>query len=726
MGAKIGNPRSRPRLLQRMRTPTTAARLLVPAISVAAALPAACAPLRAQEREDQDTTQLVTLGGLHVEVPRPIATTGGRSAVEFDLDSAGAVAAPTMEELLRRMPAVQIRANSRGEAQPDLRGAEDRQVAILLDGVPLTIGWDHRTDISIVPLTAVRAMTLYRGLSSMLHGPNVLGGAIEFDVGRGAALRPDPTPLNAQLALDEVGAVSASAVASFRREIDGGAWLVRAGGGYRRSPGATVPGGAAEDRRVREELLADSASGWRLNSDRRLSDCFLSARYRGDGGAWASGLVAVSDAERGVPPETHVASPRLWRYPHQGRITAAISGGSGAHAAPFGEGEVEISLGLDRSTTEIEAYESAAYEKVADGETGTTTTLSARLLGDHRFDWGPEARTALTFARVSHDEAFRPDEKFAYEQRLWSLGTEVEIGSDDILRSGAGLTRWTLGASIDGADTPLSGDKEPLDALWDWGARAGVSRVLAGGSLLLHAGVSRRTRFPSLRELYSGALGRFMPNAELRPETMVAGEVGLTLDDGERQLQVVGFRNRLANGIVRESVPTTQGILFRRVNRDEVRSRGVEVMGAGTLGPGTVGVGMTWQSVLTGSGALASGVALTRDDVLADDRPVEYAPALAGTATVGVKMPGQLLVSGFVRYRGVQRCANIDATVLDEMEASATLDLEATRSFVGARGDGEVRVDAAVAVSNLTDATVMDQCGLPQPGRTLRIQLLIR
>ena len=688
----------------------TTTRLLVPAVSLAVALPPACAPLSSQEREDRDTAQWVTLVGLHVEVPRPIATTGGTSAIEFDLDSAGAVAAPTMEELLRRMPAVQIRANSRGEAQPDLRGAEDRQVAILLDGIPLTIGWDHRTDVSIVPLTAVRAMTLYRGLSSMLHGPNVLGGAIEFDVGRGAVPREDPTPLNAQISLDEVGAVGASAVASARKETDGGAWLVRVGGGHRQSPGATVPGGAAEDRRVREELLAD-ASGWRLNSDRRLSDGFLSARYRGDGGAWASGLVAVSDAERGVPPETHASNPRLWRYPHQGRIIAAISGG----AALLGEGEVEVSVGLDRSTTETEAYESAAYEKVADRETGTTTTLSARLLGEHRFDWGPEARTALTFARVSHDEAFHPGERSAYEQRLWSLGTEVEIGSDDILGSGVGLTRWTLGASIDGADTPLSGDKKPLDVLWDWGARAGVSRVIADGGILLHAGVSRRTRFPSLRELYSGALGRFLPNSELRPETMVAGEVGITINDGERQLQVVGFRNRLADGIVRVSTPTPHGTLFQRINRDEVRSRGVEVMGAGTLGPGTVGVGVTWKSVAT------------RDPRWpADDGRVEYAPALASTATVGMKAPGQILVSGFLRYRGVQHCASIDATVLDEMEASATLDLEATRSFVGTKGGGKVRVDAAVAVSNLTDTTVLDQCGLPQPGRTLRIQLLIR
>ena len=89
-----------------------------------------------------------------------------------------------MEQVLRAMPLVQIRTNSRGEAQPALRGSEDRQIAILMDGVPLTLGWDHRTDMSIIPLTAAQGVTLVRGLSSVLYGPNTLGGVVEVDVAR--------------------------------------------------------------------------------------------------------------------------------------------------------------------------------------------------------------------------------------------------------------------------------------------------------------------------------------------------------------------------------------------------------------------------------------------------------------------------------------------------------------------------------------------------------------
>lgn len=659
----------------------------------------------------QDTTKVVEIGGLRVEVPRPTATTGGTSAVEVSLDSAGAVAAPTMAEFLRRIPTVQIRDNSRGEAQPDMRGAEDRQIAIFLDGIPLTVGWDHRTDMSVIPLTAVHKLTLYRGLASMLHGPNVLGGAIEFDVNRGASLDTPVPPLLAALSVDREGGIGTSAMVGSRVREN---WMFRGGAGYRNSPGVTLPAGTVDDLRLHPDFLAD-ANGLRLNSDRQLIDGFLAARYDGFGGGWFSSLVTLSDAQRGVPPEAHVEDPRLWRYPGQFRLLATLSGGSGMRETGLGEGEVEVSFGLDRSGTEIDEYASAAYQTVVDGESGATTTLTGRILGDLDFDSGPEVRTALTVSNVSHAEDFMSGDSFEYQQRLWSLGGEMEFATEPIIGSGSGATRWTLGASLDGSDTPRSGDKEPLDAIWDWGMRTGVSRTMAGGNLLLHAGFSRRTRFPSLRELYSGALGRFRPNPGLSPESLKAGEAGITINDGESQLQLVAFHNRLTDGIVRVGTITPEGTKFQRVNRDEVRSTGLEVLTAGTLGAFTFGGSFTWQRVR-----------IRDPGSPGHDARAEYTPALSGTLTLGVMAPGQVSVNGFLRYRGVQYCRNFERTALDEMKASATLDLEARRTLLGGRSGSGIRMEATAGVANLTDSTVLDQCGLPQPGRTFRIQVNIR
>ena len=659
----------------------------------------------------QDTTEVVKIRGLRVEVPRPTATTGGTSAVEVSLDSVVAVAAPTMEEFLRRIPTVQIRSNSRGEAQPDLRGAKDRQIAIFLDGIPVTVGWDHRTDMSVIPLTAVRKMTLYRGLSSMLHGPNVLGGAIEFDVGRGTSLDTNVPPLLASLSVDQEGATGASATVGSRIRQS---WVLRSGAGYRDSPGFTLPAGTRDDSRLRADFLG-GADGLRLNSHRRLIDGFVAARYDRPEGGWFSSLVTVSDAERGVPPEAHVDNPRLWRYPRQSRLFTALSGGSGMRRTGVGEGRLEVSFGLDRSTTEIAEYASAAYQTVEDGETGTTETLTGRILGDHKFNAGPELWTAVTLATVSHIEDFMSGESFRYRQRLWSVGGELEIASEPIINSGSGQIRWTVGASVDGSDTPRSGDKQPLDPIRDWGVRAGASRTMAGGNVLLHAGFSRRTRFPSLRELYSGALGRFLPNPDLRPESLRAGEAGITINDGGNQLQLVGFHNRLTDGIVRETTVTPGGAKFRRVNRDKVRSTGLEILTAGSLGIFTFSSSFTWQRVR-----------ISDPGSPMHDARAEYTPALSGTVSLDAMAPGQVSLDGFLRYRGVQYCQNFERTALDEMKASATVDLEARRTFLRGRNGSGRRMDATVGVANLTDSTVLDQCGLPQPGRTFRIQVNVR
>ena len=51
-------------------------------------------------------------------------------------------------------------------------------------GVPITLGWDARTDVSVLPAAAPHEVNLVRGLSSILHGPNVLGGVVVGGAGQ--------------------------------------------------------------------------------------------------------------------------------------------------------------------------------------------------------------------------------------------------------------------------------------------------------------------------------------------------------------------------------------------------------------------------------------------------------------------------------------------------------------------------------------------------------------
>ena len=647
---------------------------------------------------------------IRVLARQKLTATGGVGAVEMRLDSLASVPIPTLEEALRAMPLVRIRENSRGEAQPSLRGATDRQIAVLVDGVPLTLGWDHRTDLSIIPLTAARSVNLLRGLSSVLHGPNVLAGVVEVDVARGSRRMERSAPATFSLGVDETGGLTVGATGSRMVDSDGGQWLVQAGTGYRDRSGTTLPDAASM--RPEERALLSRDGDLRLNSDFRHVDGFVSARYQGLSGAWGSMMASGFDVERGVPPETHEADPRLWRYPDQSRVVAAFSGGTGNRVTGWGEGDLEASLGIDVGSFRIEQFATPEYETVTETEEGDDRTLTLRVLGDHTISHRADVRAAFTYGDVSHSERLSGEAQKDYRQRLWSLGTEAEWRGDDLPGwESLGATRLSVGFAVDGADTPESADKPPLDRLWDWGARLGVSSLTANSTVLLHGGVSRRARFPSLRELYSDALGRFLANPELRPEILTGAEMGLTWDLPLFDLQIVAFHQVLSHGIVRIAVDTPDGPRRQRVNRDRILSTGLELVATGALGfleyAGDVTFQQAWQ--------FAEG----NDE---RTRP-EYEPNLAARLSLAVPVAAGATVSGEYRYVGSQFCLNAESGGLDRLETARSLDLQARRLFRLEDRRAFANVDGSIVLANVTDRAIFDQCGLPQPGRTLRFQV---
>jgi iron complex outermembrane receptor protein len=367
---------------------------------------------------------------------------------------------------------------------------------------------------------------------------------------------------------------------------------------------------------------------------------------------------------------------------------------------------------LDIGSTEIDQFATAAYRDEVGGESSDDRTVTVRLLGDHSLGRRGEVRTALTYADVNHDEVLDGSQKNAYRQRLWSMGAEAEwqIASNPELQ-GARPARFSVGFAIDGADTPESGDKPPLETLWDWGGRLGFTTFVGRQDLLLHGSVSRRTRFPALRELYSGALGRFIPNPDLEPEVLTGGEAGFTLMGEAFEIQAVAFYQVLADGIVRSSVSTPEGKKYKRINQDEIRSRGIELLASGKTGP------VGWSGDFT----LQKTRGFTPEG---GEVKLEYEPEVAGKFSAYLPLP--LSFDGRItgRFMGRQYCENPEVGGLVPFDSSRHVDLSVGRLFGLGRGPAS-RAEGMIHLDNATDAVVLDQCGLPQPGRTFRIQIRI-
>lgn len=678
---------------------TTSAQLR---IRLAATLAAAALahPATAQERQDSVRPDSVhSIDALRVQVTRAAATVGGTSALQIELDSLRLAPAPTLDAALRHVPFILVRQNSRGETELGVRGSESRQVAVLLDGVPLTLGWDARTDPSIVPLTGARQITLARGLSSVLHGPNVLGGVVEVGVAGGSMRTPSSPAFSLSGGVDADGGRSFGAMGTTPLELRTGDLTVRAGAGYRQRDGIPLPGDVADP-------LA-TPDGLRGNSDTRSADGFLALRYHALGGSWLSLSASGFRAERGVPPELHVAEPRYWRYPLASRMLVALSGGTGMRATRWGEGDLEASIGVDIGRTEIDAFTDGTFSTLDSEEDADDRTLSLRLLGDHTLGSRTDLRAAFTYADTRHDETLTPGGEFGYRQRLWSVAGEVERALRADAR-GAWLSdlRVAAGLALDGADTPESGDKPPLGSLATWGGRIGASGVAANGAVMLHAGVSRRARFPSLRELYSGALGRFEPNPDLEPEVLVAGEAGVTWQRGALHGQAIAFHHRLTDAIVRIATPAGN---FKRVNRDEIRSTGIELLG-----------GATWRGFGL-SGQMTMQHIRVHDPDAGSSRRPEHQPEFSATLDLAAPLPMGVRGGAALRYKGTQYCVHPDLGDDVKLDGTPRFDLELARSW--SVRNGGAHVELLGALDNVGDAAVYDQCGMPETGRMLRMQV---
>lgn len=671
---------------------------LVLAVTLALAVPAS-----AQQPGTTRLDSVIVLPPIVVRAAPVVTTIGGVSTIKTRLDAMNMAPAPTVEQVLRSMPMLHVRRNSRGEAELSVRGSESRQVAVLVDGVPLTLAWDARADVSVIPASAPQEVEFTRGLSSMLYGPNVLGGIVELNVGT-SLFQPASPALNIGSEVDNLGGYRAGAAVTLPFADSNDHWLVRAGASHYSTPGDPLAQGVTEP-------MPDDHS-LRVNTDVSSVDGFAAVRYSNLSSAWFSFSGSSFRAERGIAAELGVpdADARLWRYPHTSRTLLVASGGAVGRATPLGKGDIEASVGLDVGRTEIDEYTSRTYEEISGFENGEDRTITLRLVGDHTLGPRGDLQAAVTASDIRHDE-FLTSGDARYRQQLLGAGAETAWRIIEGVGRGVDFLRVTAGGAYDVGSTPESGGKPSLGTLTEWGARVGATLGVADGRVLIHGGASRRARFPALRELYSGALDRFAPNPGLTPENLVAVEGGVTTRAASSELQVIGFHHRLEDAVVRTVLPDGR---FFRVNRDQLTSTGVELLVSTRLGRIELGADATWQDV-----------ALT-DPTAGTTHQPENLPEFFGAVHSTVSLPFEVGVFAELRYTGAQFCIDPGTGQDAELEAGAVINGSLVRQWPLVLAGGWVRhLETRVSVANIGDVALYDQFGLPMPGRLVRFQVRV-
>ena len=615
---------------------------------------------------------------------------GGSAIVEVAVDSVRTAPAANLDAVLRTVPFVGVRTNSRGETELSLRASDSRQPAVLLEGVPLTLGWDSRTDASLIPLSAASGIRVGRTLSSLMLGPNVSSGTIEVGLTEGlVAPRRVLT-----LGTDQTGALGFTGSVGAPTPIGTGTLAVLGGGGVRHRPDLIAP----------DALTRRVTSGRRDNTDLTQRDYVGGVRYTSATGASVGLTLTGARGARGMAAEDHLVAPRYWRIPQVDRDIAILSAFSGWGPTPLGSGSIDLRLGRTRGTQRIDQYTDSSYRTMSATERGDEATTTTRLILEHSIGTRGEIGLGVSTATIDYEETLGSSASVAYQQRLSSLAIETDWELP-------GTLRLSVSGSHDQAENPLTGGRPALGAQRDWGARLGVTKTLIGPGIQLNAAMTRRARFPALRELYSGSFQRFTANPDLRPERLFSSEVSALWQRGAGEVQATLFRQQLDDAVVRVTRPDRT---FIRVNANAQRTHGLELFGAWR------GAHRTFLADLT-----------VQDPQLIDQASgvrsaPEYVPHLRGSVTAIVPIVARTRLTTAATTVGAQSCLNPERGARERIGAATRLDALIDRDIaLGARGLWSA-LRLSVGIDNLLDQLTYDQCGLPQMGRTVRVGVQVR
>lgn len=588
-----------------------------------------------------------------------------------------------MTDLLVNTPAVGTRVNSRGETVIRIRGSEERQTGVFVDGAPIGVPWDSRADLSLLPAGLVENANIIRSAAPIEFGTNAVLGAVDISLVRDCKAICNLRAMGGDHGLRNYDLIAGRS---------GQGWSATVAGSYKGLDGLDV----ADESGI---PFARIEAGRRANTDSKRGTLWGALDYENDAVSLSMSHLWI-DAERGVAAQGNldpeVYAPRYWRYPEwklqQTTVNALINLGQSA-------GLRATYWHQDFAQT-IDQHADDRYARITEREEHDDATSGIRLVV--YVDRETSGYRVVANVQTTHHEQVDTDMavplgagKEVFEQQLYSLGFEFDRRVSESLR-------YTVGFSYDWSSTPEAGGRPKQNDLRDWAASLAAQWDFAS-DFFLSASVGRRTRFPSLRELYGVSLGSFALNPSLGPESVWLADLGVQWQSSELVFEVSPWYLLIDNKLSRRSI-----VLGGERYRQRFNLKGAKGMG--------LDFGLSWSPTpridLHVGGSVHN---LKSKKEASGERPGLFQrPKRQFNATINHRHSDRVHLRADITHLG--EALDDGEMGVETLPDSTQLDLRVFYELAARQG---WRFFAAL--ENVTDEVVLPQLGLPAPGRTWRI-----
>lgn len=583
----------------------------------------------------------------------------------------------SLAEALERQPGVHAVTGSRGERAIQIRGFEQRQIFIVIDGVPAYLPYDGLLDLGKIPAELIQDVVLLRGPSSLRYGPGGMGGTLSI-----RTRRPGQGPLlSLRYELGRGLHFRSSVLHTYR--VGRVAWLVGYGFEHRQA----LPLSSLFDPTGVED------GGDREQSDRLLQHVVGRLRVNLSPGSWLEATAWHIEGEWGIPPSVAHDDPRFWRATVWRATVATLS-----HRWIPTEGLVmqeQLFVGLLDNL--LDRFDDATYS--------TQESLDAFHSWYHDLTVGGWTRLRWSLPRAS---LLRVELGARYEQHLGE-GTHRETAGGPWAEDDPSRVSRVLILGAVQLESWLSDDFQLTAAVQTEAETALDAAVSPSGDAMMALryeppdlpfsmgfSVARRSRLPTLKERFSrgSSAGGREPNPGLRPE--VALHLGL-----DATWQALSWLRLEASGFdaeVRDLIDQVQlgdsTDQFQNIGR--ARLAGFELL---------VGlVPLRWLEV-----ELAYRYLYARSLEGEEPGPLAYRPDHQGLLVLRLSPLRRLEISTTLRLVGTQSFQDPESRAWRELGPYLVWD---------ARIEGEPRdgVHLWLQGSNLLDANYQTKYGYPDPG----------
>jgi len=468
-------------------------------------------PIRAEEEtpKPMEESRVFDLGEVVVtgeaETITQVATVETVGREQLDLTNSKDVSMA-----LETLPGVHVSVGTRNEAYLNVRGFNQRYVPIFYDGIPWYIPNDGYVDPSEISTGNLSQITLTKGAASVLYGPNTMGGVINI-----LSMKPQK-----------------SFEGSYHAEANRNGYLGSMNLGSRMDR-FYIMGGISGlnygDYRMSTDFSPiPSDEGWYEDGDKRdnsdmesLSESLKAGFMPAEGHEYAVGFHHVRSSERGLPPNIYESErQRFWRFTDWEKKTYYFIGDSkitdqlSAKTRIYHDQYYNVLDAYDDDTYRTQTRRSSFHSTYDDYTDGGSIVLRSEFIEDNT------TSVSFHYKKDTHKEQDNPGERWEkYQTEIYSYGLEDDLK----LTENLGLV---FGASYDVQCPEYAdgGDLRSDDEAWN--LLGGVNYRFEDATKV-HLSVAKKTRFPTLNELYSSYLGSGYPNPNLKKEQSVNYEAGI-------------------------------------------------------------------------------------------------------------------------------------------------------------------------------------------------------